>query len=119
LRDGAVKNGSPPNLPWQHDSFDSYVSIEFRDSIPLRYMKPVTVVLGLAAIIGTGTLTKIAEAIELVAAIQTGLAANPKLVEWIEQELNQKQSQLATIENWKGINIKGGINTITGNTLNF
>jgi phosphoribosylaminoimidazole (AIR) synthetase len=82
-------------------------------------MKPVTVVLGLAAIIGTGTLTKIAEAIELVAAIQTGLAANPKLVEWIEQELNQKQSQLATIENWKGINIKGGINTITGNTLNF
>jgi hypothetical protein len=135
-------------------------------------MEPVTVVLGLAAIIGTGALTKIgenitdkltqhvknyreflkrkapnsntvkaleaggsidygqahqelesvakdAEAIELVAAIQAELVANPKLKEWIEQELNQKQSQLATIENWQGINIKGGINTITGNTLNF
>jgi hypothetical protein len=40
-------------------------------------------------------------------------------VEWIEQELNQKQSQLATIENWKGINIKGGINTVKDNTFNF
>jgi hypothetical protein len=135
-------------------------------------MEPVTVVLGLAAIIGTGALTKIGEnitdkltqhvenyreflkrkapnsntvkalesggsidygqahqelesvakdteAIDLVAAIQAELAANPKLKEWIEQELNQKQSQLATIENWQGINVKGGINTITGNTLNF
>jgi hypothetical protein len=135
-------------------------------------MEPVTVVLGLAAIIGTGALTKIgenitdkliqyvknyreflkrkapnsktvkaleaggsidygqahqelesvakdAEAIELVAAIQDELVANPKLVEWIEQELNQKQSQLTTIENWKGINIKGGINTVKDNTFNF
>ena len=24
-----------------------------------------------------------------------------------------------TIENWKGINIKGGTNTVSGNTLNF
>jgi hypothetical protein len=35
--------------------------MEFKNSIPLRYMEPVTLVLGLAAIIGTGALTKIGE----------------------------------------------------------
>lgn len=44
----------------------------------------------------------------------------PKLVAIVEQELNQATPQLATIiEDWKGINIKGGINTITGNTFQF
>lgn len=30
-----------------------------------------------------------------------------------------RQAQLPVIENWKGINVKGGQNTISGNTLNF
>jgi uncharacterized protein YPO0396 len=30
-----------------------------------------------------------------------------------------QQAQLPVIENWKGINVKGGQNTISGNTLNF
>lgn len=46
--------------------------------------------------------------------------ADPKLAEWVEEELNKSNSQLtATVENWQGINIKGGTNTITGNTFHF
>lgn len=45
--------------------------------------------------------------------------ADLRLLQMVEQELN-KSPQLATIiEDWKGINIKGGINTITGNTFQF
>jgi translation elongation factor EF-1beta len=51
----------------------------------------------------------------------------PKVAEKVEQELNRANPQLSTvpqlsstvIENWKGINIKGGINPITGNTFKF
>jgi hypothetical protein len=43
-----------------HSNRNRY-NMEFKNSIPLRYMEPVTLVLGLAAIIGTGALTKIGE----------------------------------------------------------
>lgn len=43
-----------------------------------------------------------------------------KVAETVEYELNKANSQLATVfEDWRGINIKGGINTITGNTFQF
>jgi hypothetical protein len=35
------------------------VNIKARNLTPLKYMEPVTVVLGLAAIIGSGALTKV------------------------------------------------------------
>lgn len=45
---------------------------------------------------------------------------DPKVAEMVEHELNKANSQLPTIiEDWRGINVKGGINTITGNTLLF
>lgn len=46
--------------------------------------------------------------------------SEPKVAKKVEQELNGANPQLSTvIENWKGINIKGGINTVTGNTFQF
>jgi hypothetical protein len=59
------------------------------------------------------------EAIKLVKAIETELEDNPKLFEWIKQELDRRQAQLITVENWKGLNVKGGINTIKDNTFNL
>jgi hypothetical protein len=90
LGDGAVKNGLPPNLPWQHESFDSYVSIVVRDSIPLRYMELVTVVLALAAIIGTGALTKIGENMT-----DQSPQAVDKLFSWLRQRLPQSKTMAA------------------------
>ncbi|MEI1374660.1 hypothetical protein PQG02_29125 [Nostoc sp. UHCC 0926] len=50
-------------------------------------------------------------------------AANkdPEIAQAVEAVANEAQPQLTNtiIENWQGINIKGGINTISGNTLNF
>jgi hypothetical protein len=40
----------------------------------------------------------------------------------VEQEINTPNFRVTSssiIENWKGINVKGGNNTITGNTFNF
>jgi hypothetical protein len=133
-------------------------------------MEPVTLLLGLAAIVGTGALTKVGEnitdaatqrffdflkrkapnsstvqlleagesidygkayldlepisqepeAIALLEAVKLQVEANPELAAKVEAELNGNSAQVSTvIENWKGINIKGGTNVITGNTLNF
>ncbi|PSB30757.1 hypothetical protein [Stenomitos frigidus] len=49
------------------------------------------------------------------------LAANPEARQIVEAlaAMAKENQQGWTIENWKGINIKGGENTISGNTLNF
>jgi capsid protein len=60
--------------------------MEFINSIPLRYMEPVTVVLGLAAIIGTGALTKIGENMT----DRSPQAVN-KLFSWMKQRLPQSK----------------------------
>lgn len=45
---------------------------------------------------------------------------NQKVEQVVENELNRSSSKLETvIEDWQGINIKGGINSITGNTFHF
>jgi hypothetical protein len=60
------------------------------------------------------------EAIALLEAVKIQVEANPELAAQVETELNSNSAQVSTvIENWKGINIKGGTNVITGNTLNF
>jgi hypothetical protein len=45
--------------------------------------------------------------------------ADPRLSQMVEEELNKSPQLTTVIEDWKGINIKGGINTITGNTFQF
>jgi hypothetical protein len=133
-------------------------------------MEPMTLLLGLAAIVGTGALAKVGEnitdeatkhffhflkrkapnsltvklleaeqpidygkaylelelisqdpeAIEFLAAIQVQIEADPELAAKVQAELDRNQSQISTvIENWKGINIKGGTNVIKDNTFNF
>jgi len=49
------------------------------------------------------------------------LAANPEARQMVEAlaAMAKDSQQGWAIENWKGINIKGGENTISGNTLNF
>jgi hypothetical protein len=137
-------------------------------TVLLHHMEPVTILLGLATIIGTGALSKVgenitdkgtkvaidlyhflkrklpnsstlksieagemidygkaylelklvaddAEAVPLFTAVKTEVEANPELAKKVEAELNGQQSQISTvIENWKGINIKGGTNIFTG-----
>lgn len=57
---------------------------------------------------------------ELLEKMRLLVSSNLMLTELVEQELNQANPQLSTvIEDWKGINIKGGTNTIAGNTFNF
>ena len=133
-------------------------------------MEPVSLLLGLAAIVGTGALAKIGEnitnvatkrlfdffkrkapnsqtvqlleagkpidygqaylelepisqepeAIALLEAVKVQVEANPELAATVQAELNQQQPQISTvIENWKGINIKGGVNVVKDNTFNF
>lgn len=60
------------------------------------------------------------EAIALLEAIKIHVEANPELAAKVEAELNGNSAQVSTvIENWKGINIKGGVNVIKDNTFNF
>jgi hypothetical protein len=40
-------------------------------------------------------------------------------IETLAALAQQENASAWTIENWKGINIKGGTNTVSGNTLNF
>jgi hypothetical protein len=133
-------------------------------------MEPITLLLGLAAIVGTGALAKVGEnitdeatkrffhfltrkapnsstvklleaqqpidygkaylelelisqdpeAIKFLTAIQVQIYADPELASKVQAELDRNQSQISTvIENWKGINIKGGTNVIKDNTFNF
>jgi hypothetical protein len=137
-------------------------------------MEPLTILIAVAGIVGTGALSKVGENMtdkvvfkskQLLAAIKEKLPdtanalaksedepldysqtylelnvvakkdrelsqlfqemeslvlAHPRLSEWVEKELGEANPQLiSTIENWKGINVKGGINTITGNTFQF
>ncbi|MEH1824148.1 MAG: hypothetical protein V7L22_02050 [Nostoc sp.] len=46
---------------------------------------------------------------------------DPEIAQAVEAVANEAQPQLTNtiIENWQGINIKGGTNTISGNTFNF
>lgn len=56
----------------------------------------------------------------LLQEIKELILADQKVAKIVEEELNRAIPQLATIiEDWKGVNIKGGINTITGNTFQF
>jgi hypothetical protein len=60
------------------------------------------------------------EAIALLEAVKLEVEANPELAKQVEAELNCNSAQVSTvIENWKGINIKGGTNVVTGNTFTF
>jgi hypothetical protein len=141
--------------------------------LSIESMEPVTLFLSLAAIVGTGALTKVGEniadaatkptqrfldflkrkapesstvqlleagesidygkaylelepisqepeAIALLEAVKIQVEANPELAAQVEAELNGNPAQISTvIENWKGINIKGGTNVIKDNTFNF
>lgn len=53
----------------------------------------------------------------LLEAIVVEEAADPAVQDLVNQVAPIMPA--ITIENWKGINIKGGQNTISGNTLNF
>ena len=56
----------------------------------------------------------------LLQEMEEAVLTERKVAETVENELNQASPQLAkVIENWRGINIKGGVNTITGNTFQF
>jgi hypothetical protein len=56
-----------------------------------------------------------------IKAAAEALALDPQARQMVEAlaALAKDSPQGWTIENWKGINIKGGENTISGNTLNF
>ncbi|MBD2179411.1 hypothetical protein H6F42_21060 [Pseudanabaena sp. FACHB-1998] len=50
------------------------------------------------------------------------IESNETIAKEVEQEINTPNFQVTSstiIENWKGINVKGGNNTIIGNTFNF
>ncbi|MEH2198447.1 hypothetical protein [Nostoc sp.] len=53
--------------------------------------------------------------------VEKAAKKNPEIAQAVEAVANEAQSQMTNtiIENWQGINIKGGTNTISGNTLNF
>jgi hypothetical protein len=60
------------------------------------------------------------EAIVLLEAVKIQVEANPALAAKVEAELNGNSAQVSTvIENWKGINIKGGNNDFRGSNFNF
>jgi hypothetical protein len=55
----------------------------------------------------------------LVAQVEQA-AIDPDVRVVLEELVRMAQVQNpVVIENWKGINIKGGVNTVSGNTLNF
>ncbi|QLE40653.1 hypothetical protein FD723_09405 [Nostoc sp. C052] len=53
--------------------------------------------------------------------VEEAAKKDPEIAQAVEAVANEAQPQLTNtiIENWQGINIKGGTNTISGNTLNF
>ena len=53
--------------------------------------------------------------------VEEATKKDPAIAQAVEAVANEAQPQLTNtiIENWQGINIKGGTNTISGNTLNF
>lgn len=53
--------------------------------------------------------------------VEAAAQKDPEIAQAVEAVANEAQPQLTNtiIENWQGINIKGGTNTISGNTLNF
>jgi hypothetical protein len=53
--------------------------------------------------------------------VEEAAKKDPEIAQAVEAVANEAQPQLTKtiIENWRGINIKGGTNTISGNTLNF
>ena len=59
--------------------------------------------------------TEIAQEVDKVA------SQDPEIAAAVESLGNQAQSNLpqTVVENWKGINIKGGTNTVRDNTFNF
>jgi hypothetical protein len=61
-----------------------------------------------------------AEFIEIAEAVEKA-TQDPEIATEVESLGTKAQSHLpqTVIENWKGINIKGGNPTITGNTFNF
>jgi hypothetical protein len=96
----------------KQDSPKTAVLIESSDQHPLDYGKAYLEIEPIAK--NNEDITKLLkETKELV-------LSEPKVAEIVEQELNRANPQISTvIENWKGINIKGGINTVTGNTFQF
>ncbi|MBE8991356.1 hypothetical protein [Nostoc sp. LEGE 12450] len=53
--------------------------------------------------------------------VEEAAKKDPEIAKAVEAVANEAQPQLTNtiIENWQGINIKGGTNTISGNTFNF
>lgn len=53
--------------------------------------------------------------------VEEAAKKDPEIAQAVEAVANEAQPQLTNtiIENWQGINIKGGTNTISGNTFNF
>jgi hypothetical protein len=96
----------------KQDSPKTAVLIESSDQHPLDYGEAYLEIKAIAK--DNEDITKLLEETkELV-------LSEPKVAEIVERELNRANPQLSTvIENWKGINIKGGINTVTGNTFQF
>lgn len=59
---------------------------------------------------------------KLIDEIEQLAASDPEVkaaVETLAALAKQENAQVWTIENWKGINIKGGTNIVSDNTLNF
>lgn len=57
---------------------------------------------------------------KLLQEMRQAIQNDQQFAQAVEHELNNVKSQLSSIiENWNGINIKGGNNTITVDTLNF
>jgi hypothetical protein len=53
--------------------------------------------------------------------VEEAAQKDPEIAEAVEAVAKEAQPKLTNtiIENWQGINIKGGTNTISGNTFNF
>lgn len=62
-----------------------------------------------------------AEFTEIVEEVDKVASQDPEIAAEVESLGNQAQPHLpqTAIENWQGINIKGGTNTVRGNTFNF
>lgn len=62
-----------------------------------------------------------AEFTEIAQEVDKAASQDPKIAAAVESLGTQAQSNLpqTIIENWQGINIKGGTNTVSGNTFNF
>lgn len=96
----------------KQDSPKTAVLIESSDQQPLDYGKAYLEIEAIAK--DNSDITRLLEETkELV-------LSDPKVAEIVNRELNRANPQLSTvIENWKGINIKGGVNTVKENTFHF